>query len=113
MGWSGRYQAGDDLTEEVLKGIAAGQGTTQIDHVIVSRYGAFVVETKNMSGWIFGAERDAQWTQKFRKSSFRFQNPLRQNYKHTETPAELLGLPRDTIKSVIVFVGGAQRTETS
>ncbi|MDX1757907.1 MAG: nuclease-related domain-containing protein [Marinobacter sp.] len=29
-------------------------GTTQIDHIIVSRYGVFVVETKNMKGWIFG-----------------------------------------------------------
>jgi len=25
-------------------------GTTQIDHVIVSRYGIFVIETKNMKG---------------------------------------------------------------
>jgi len=25
-------------------------GTTQIDHVIVSRYGVFVIETKNMKG---------------------------------------------------------------
>ena len=30
-------------------------GTTQIDHVIVSRYGVFVIETKNMKGWIFGS----------------------------------------------------------
>lgn len=34
-------------------------GTTQIDHVIVSQYGMFVIETKNMKGWIFGGERDA------------------------------------------------------
>ncbi len=25
-------------------------GTTQIDHIIVSRYGVFVIETKNMKG---------------------------------------------------------------
>jgi len=24
----------------------------QIDHIIVSKYGVFVVETKNMKGWI-------------------------------------------------------------
>lgn len=29
-------------------------GMTQIDHVSVSRSGVFVVETKNMGGWIFG-----------------------------------------------------------
>ncbi len=31
-------------------------GTTQIDHVFVSRFGVFVVETKNMAGWIFGSD---------------------------------------------------------
>ncbi|MYK45859.1 MAG: NERD domain-containing protein, partial [Gammaproteobacteria bacterium] len=30
-------------------------GTTQIDHVVVSRLCVFVVVTKNMAGWIFGA----------------------------------------------------------
>ena len=30
-------------------------GSTQIDHIIVSKYGVFVVETKNMKGWIFGS----------------------------------------------------------
>jgi hypothetical protein len=29
-------------------------GTTQIDHVIVSRFGIFVIEAKNYQGWIFG-----------------------------------------------------------
>ena len=58
-------------------------GSTQIDHVIVSRFGIFAIETKNMQGWIFGSERQAEWTQKIFKRSFRFQNPLRQNYKHT------------------------------
>ena len=28
--------------------------TTQIDHIFVSKYGIFVVETKNYKGWIFG-----------------------------------------------------------
>lgn len=35
-------------------------GTTQIDHVFLSPYGIFVLETKNMSGWIFGSEKQAQ-----------------------------------------------------
>lgn len=42
-------------------------GTTQIDYVILSPYGIFVLETKNMSGWIFGSEKQAQWTQKLYK----------------------------------------------
>jgi restriction system protein len=45
-------------------------GTTQIDHIFISPYGIFVLETKNMSGWIFGSEKQAQWTQKLYKRTF-------------------------------------------
>ena len=31
--------------------------TTQIDHIIISRYGVFVIETKNMHGKIYGSEK--------------------------------------------------------
>lgn len=80
-------------------------GTTQIDHIFVSRFGIFVVETKNMKGWIFGGEHQAQWTQKVFKNSFKFQNPLRQNYKHVKTLEAALDVPPETIHSVIVFAG--------
>ncbi|MEO5913818.1 MAG: nuclease-related domain-containing protein [Luteolibacter sp.] len=36
-----------------------GQGSTQIDHVVVSPFGIFVIETKNYRGWIFGSENAA------------------------------------------------------
>lgn len=80
-------------------------GTTQIDHVFVSPFGVFVVETKNMTGWIFGGERQAQWTQKIYKQTFRFQNPLHQNYKHVKALEAALDLPPDVIHSVVVFAG--------
>jgi restriction system protein len=82
-------------------------GTTQIDHILVSRFGVFVVETKHMKGWIFGAENDAQWTQKLFRSSFRFQNPLRQNYKHVKALEMALEIPGHVIHSVIVFSGAS------
>jgi len=82
-------------------------GTTQIDHIIVSRFGIFVVETKNMKGWIFGSPQQATWTQQIYKHKTRFQNPLRQNYKHTKAVEALLELPPETLHSVIVFAGGA------
>ena len=43
--------------------LQTGHGTVQIDHVIVSRFGIFVVEAKHYQGWIFGNEHQAQWTQ--------------------------------------------------
>lgn len=88
--------------------LPAEDATTQIDHVIVSRYGIFVIETKNYKGWIFGSERDAQWTQKIFKATHRFQNPLRQNYKHTQTLADLTGIPESYFKSMVVFIGESE-----
>jgi restriction system protein len=49
-----------DLNNVTLE---AANGTTQIDHVIVSRFGIFVVETKNLSGSIFGDMVGKTWTQ--------------------------------------------------
>ncbi|MDQ5767898.1 nuclease-related domain-containing protein [Thiothrix subterranea] len=80
-------------------------GTTQIDHIIVSRYGIFVVETKNMQGWIFGGDYQPMWTQKIYKQSFKFQNPLRQNYKHLKTLQACLDVELKHLHSVIVFTG--------
>lgn len=83
-------------------------GTTQIDHVVVSPFGVFVIETKNFSGWIFGSERDATWTQTFRRARTQFQNPLRQNFAHVKTLEALLQLPTTAIHSVVVFTGAAR-----
>lgn len=80
-------------------------GTTQIDHIIVSEFGVFVVETKNMKGWIFGSPNQKQWTQKIYRHSQKFQNPLHQNHKHVKTLQDLLGLTDHQIHSVIVFIG--------
>ena len=87
--------------------LPTSDGTTQIDHVVVSRYGIFVVETKNYKGWIFGTAAQAKWTQKIFKATHTFQNPLRQNYRHIKTLAELTEIPENYFKSVIVFVGEA------
>lgn len=81
------------------------EGTTQIDHIIVSLYGIFVVETKNMKGWIFGNEKQRTWTQKIFKHTNKFQNPLFQNYKHVKTLQSLLGLTDREVFSLVVFVG--------
>ncbi|NOR70372.1 MAG: NERD domain-containing protein [Methylomarinum sp.] len=85
--------------------LPAGDGTTQVDHVIASKYGIFVLETKNMKGWIFGSAHQKMWTQKIYKYTGKFQNPLHQNYKHTQVLASLLRLNEEQVFSVIVFTG--------
>ncbi|MCP5146347.1 MAG: NERD domain-containing protein [Gammaproteobacteria bacterium] len=83
-------------------------GTTQIDHVVLSQNGIFVIETKNMSGWIFGGGMQRTWTQTIYKKKSQFQNPLHQNYKHVKALENLLGLKQGQTISVVVFVGDAK-----
>jgi hypothetical protein len=84
-------------------------GTTQIDHVLVSTKGIFVIETKDYSGWIFGDEKSRQWTQVLYKIRSKFQNPIHQNFLHAKVVEQLLDfLPKEQIHSVVVFTGKAQ-----
>jgi restriction system protein len=111
-GWVGEIQgtlaAKIRLDSQVYRSInnvtiTTANGTTQIDHVIVSKYGIFVVETKNIKGWIYGDEKQALWTQVLFGKKYRFQNPLRQNYRHTKALAEFLGIEHSKIHSVVLF----------
>ena len=78
-------------------------GTTQIDHIIVSVYGVFVVETKNYSGWIFADAYSPEWTQVLGKQKHQFQNPIRQNFLHINAIADNLGLPKEIIHGIVAF----------
>ena len=60
--------------------IPAKFGTSQLDHLLVSEFGIFIVETKNKQGWIFGSGGQAKWTQVIYGKKYAFQNPLRQAY---------------------------------
>lgn len=93
------YRRFDDV---IVPGLA---GTTQIDHVLVSVYGIFAIETKNMKGWIYGSAEDAAWTQVLPRAKHRFQNPLRQSYRHTRALSDHLGLDHSLFRSVVWFIG--------
>ena len=88
--------------------IPAWGGSSRIDHIIVSRFGIFVVETKNMKGWIFGDVNQKSWTQQLLKTSHAFQNPPHKNQKHTKTIEIVLGLEPEKLFSVVVFIGGGK-----
>ena len=84
-------------------------GTTQVDHILVSRFGVFVIETKNYNGWIFANSKHANWTQVLFKRKSQFQNPIFQNLLHVRAVQEMLDfLPADCVKSVVVFTGEAE-----
>jgi hypothetical protein len=84
-------------------------GTTQVDHILVSRFGVFVIETKDYKGWIFANAKQAKWTQVLFYRKFRFQNPILQNFRHIRAVEGLLDfLPPGTVKSAVVFTGEAE-----
>lgn len=64
--------------------------STQIDHIVISPYGVFVVETKGYKGWILGGEYSEKWTQVIYKSKYQFYNPIRQNEGHVRFLQNLL-----------------------
>ena len=76
--------------------------TTQIDHVVLSTFGIFVIETKNYAGWIFGSEKQKNWTQVIYKNKSSFYNPILQNKKHIRGLKEFLNLD-ENFHSIIVF----------
>ncbi|MGE0086823.1 MAG: NERD domain-containing protein [Desulfococcaceae bacterium] len=88
--------------------LQTGNGTTQIDHTVLSRYGIFVIETKNFNGWIYGGENQKDWTQVLFGKKSRFQNPLHQNYRHTKALSENLGIDHRKIFPIVFFIGDAE-----
>ena len=56
--------------------------STQIDHIVVSPYAVFVIETKGYKGWILGEENSEYWTQIIYKRKSTFYNPIHQNDGH-------------------------------
>ena len=84
-------------------------GTTQIDHIIVSTYGIFVIETKNYSGWIFGNENAEKWMQTIYNERHQFRNPVKQNWSHIYALKDLLTEFRNAqYFPIVVFVGIAE-----
>ncbi len=112
-GWFGEKKATFVLWMSLDKGIyrrfhnviiPSNSGTTQIDHLLVSPYGVFIVETKNIKGWIFGSAGQSKWTQSLYRKKYSFQNPLRQTYRQKKLLSEYLGIEEPQIRTVIYFV---------
>lgn len=86
-------------------------GSSQIDHIVVSRLGIFIIETKDYQGWIFGGENQTEWTQSLPggRSKFQFQNPLRQNWGHMQSLKGIFpSVSDDMMKSIVVFTNASE-----
>lgn len=83
--------------------------TSQIDHIVISEYGIFVIETKNYNGWIYGSENSEYWSQKIYRKEFKFYNPIFQNIGHINAIMKILqGYESSQFISIITFSRKAQ-----
>ena len=73
--------------------LQSGGYSTQIDHVVVSVHGIFVIETKYYKGWIYGGENSEYWTQNIYGHKNQLRNPLWQNQGHIKAITRLLEDP--------------------
>lgn len=86
-------------------------GTIQIDHIVVSKYGVFLIETKSWAGWIFGTVDHKKWTQRFgngRKNYY--QNPFLQVEIHMGVFSKLFDINQGAIYPVIALLRGTFKT---
>ena len=98
-------------------------GTTQIDHVVVSKYGIIAIETKNYRGEIYGDDNRKEWTQMiitnvnyWRKwwktytyvTKNQFYNPVKQSIGHAiQIKSMMTNYPHVPVTPVVVFTGSA------
>lgn len=104
-------------------------GTTQIDHIVVSPYGVFAIETKNYRGDIYGDDKRKDWTQlivtnvRYRSKPFKtytyvtkntLYNPVKQALGHVYEIKKLLSRwPHLRVIPVVVFTGDANLSHVS
>ncbi len=109
---------GEKLVSEALKreGVRAAHDLllptgepdswTQVDHVAAIPGKLVSIETKNMAGKIYASDQGKKWTQFLGKTKSVFQNPIRQNYKHTQA---IIGAVKGAVpvENIVVFAGKA------
>jgi hypothetical protein len=79
--------------------------TTEIDLIMLSQSGIYVIESKNYSGWIFGDEKSKNWMQTLQNGQMnRFFNPIWQNKGHINALKNVVELVDEQFyKSYIIF----------
>lgn len=93
------------LNNITLRNYGGNTSATQIDHIVVSIYGIYVIETKNYKGIIYGSENGKNWTYNIYGIKYKFMNPINQNYAHIKAIKNVIGKEYKNIPyySIIAF----------
>ncbi|MDL4842620.1 nuclease-related domain-containing protein [Aquibacillus rhizosphaerae] len=89
------------INDVMIKNAKSKSGYSQIDHVVITPYGIFVIETKNYQGTIYGGKDRKTWLV---NGKFKFMNPFYQNYGHIKALLQVAGSKyEDLIISMVSF----------
>ncbi|MEJ2401008.1 MAG: nuclease-related domain-containing protein [Xanthomonadales bacterium] len=94
-----RYTVFNDLV------LPFGGGTVRIDHVVVSRFGIFVIESVYAPGRISGTAVQERWKRRRLGRIDRFDNPVHRNRVQVEALASALDFPMTVFEPLVVLVG--------
>lgn len=98
-------------------------GTTQIDHILISPKGIFVIELKYRNGYISGNKdgwnklyqndfNKKNWYVKYNKNSiYHLQNPFHQNLKHIKCLSLLTGLDESLFYNISIIVAAKNKID--
>ena len=116
VGWFGEYWTKEALRNlpknkyKILNNIfiKVKDYTSQIDHIVVSPYGIFVIETKQYNGYITGGKYDKNWVRYAGKNKYYYTNPIRQNYGHVKSLAKLLHTDESKLINIVCIPSNAK-----
>lgn len=69
------------ISDLMIENVKSSTGYSQIDHIIITTYGLFVIETKNYQGTIYGGKDRKTWLV---NGKFKMMSPLVQNFGHIQ-----------------------------
>ena len=94
----------DDVTFMTVSG-----GTTQIDHIVLSRKGIFCIETKNLNGELKGNVDDKNWLHWNKRGDKNIiYNPIFQNHAHIKHLSKVLKVDTSQVEGFVTNVGDAK-----
>jgi len=93
------------LSDLMLPNAKSKSGYSQIDHIIISPYTIFVIETKNYTGTIYGDVKRPKWSV---NGKFPMLNPFHQNYGHIKAIHNLL--PQIDMSQFVSMVSFTKRS---
>ena len=85
--------------------IPSGGGSILLDHVVVSKFGVFVIASQYARGEVSGGEFQDRWKQQYLGRISRFDNPVHRSRMQTESLQRLLSLPAGRFKTLVILCG--------